>query len=174
MPACCLMIIDVQRGFINRWTAAVPDAVEALQERYEHVIALRFLNPEGSFHRRLIGWGRFAPGSAETELAFTPRADALVLEKTTYSALVPAVRSELRRIGADEVHLCGIATDGCVLKTAVDLFEAGIVPVVLADACASHGGPECHRAGLMLLKRFIGERQVREPPAPRSLREDGS
>ncbi len=160
MAAHCLIIVDVQRGFINRSTAHVPAAVEALQHRFAHVIALRFVNPAGSFHRRLIGWTRCAPGSEETEFAFAPRADALKVEKTTYSAFTPTVRSELRRIGAAEVHLCGIATDGCVLKTAVDLFEAGIVPIVLADACASHGGPECHDAGLLLLRRFIGVQQI--------------
>jgi len=161
MTARCLMIIDVQRGFINRWTAEIPDKVAVLQARYDHLIALRFVNPEGSQHRRLLGWSRFAPGSADAELAFVPRQDALVVEKTTYTALVPTVRAELRRLGLLEIHLCGIATDGCVLKTAVDLFEAGFMPIVLADACGSHGGADCHEAGLKLLKRFIGERQMR-------------
>ncbi len=160
MTTHCLMIIDVQRGFINRWTSKIPDVVSALQHAHPHVIVARFANPEGSMHRRLFGWHRMAPGTKETELAFLPRPDALVVDKHTYTALTPAVRSELRRIGATEVALCGIATDGCVLKTAVDLFEAGIRPIVLADACGSHGGPECHEAGLLLLRRFIGEAQV--------------
>ena len=53
-----------------------------------------------------------------------------------------------------------------MLKSAVDLFEAGIEPVVLADHCASHGGRDCHEAGLKLLKRFIGEGQVVEYAGP--------
>ena len=103
-----------------------------------------------------------APGSDETELAFAPRPDALVVDKHTYTALTPAVRSELRRINADSVALCGIATDGCVLKTAVDLFEAGLRPIVRLDACGSHGGGECHDAGVLLLRRFIGDAQLTE------------
>jgi len=55
---------------------------------------------------------------------------------------------------------CGIATDGCVLKTAVDLFEAGIRPVVLTDAVSSHAGDEVHQAGLLLISRFIGGEQL--------------
>ena len=62
----------------------------------------------------------------------------------------------------ERVHLCGIATDNCVLKSAVDLFEAGLEPLVLAADCASHGGPECHAAGLLLLARFIGAERVIE------------
>lgn len=162
MVPAYLLIIDVQKGFVNDWTRAIPARVEDLQHRSARVAVTRFLNPEGSMHRRLIHWSRFAPGSEEAELAFVPRPDAWTFDKTTYTAATPDLLGHLREAGIDTVHLCGIATDNCVLKTAVDLFEAGIRPVVLADACASHGGPDCHAAGLLLLRRFIGMEQVAE------------
>jgi nicotinamidase-related amidase len=155
-----LFIIDVQKGFINRWTEAVPARVEALQGDFDRVVATRFFNPPGSLHRRLIGWHRFDRDSDDFGFAFAPRADAQVLDKATYTCLTPDLLGTLRGDGVETVHLAGIATDNCVLKTAVDLFEAGIAPLVHADACASHGGPDCHAAGLMLLRRFIGEAQV--------------
>ena len=160
MPTPLLILVDVQAGFVNAWTRAMPDRARRLQEQYGRVVATRFVNPEGSMHRRLLGWPRFAPQSAEVDLAFAPAAHVRVIDKTAYTCLVPAVRALIEAEGIDEVHLAGIATDGCVLKTAVDLFEAGIRPVVLAGACASHGGPDCHAAGLMLLRRFIGRAQV--------------
>jgi nicotinamidase-related amidase len=107
-----------------------------------------------------MDWPRFAPGSAETALAFVPRAGAPVVEKTVYSALDAGLGAWLTTAGVGTVYLAGIATDNCVLKTAVDLFEAGWRPVVLEDCCASHGGPECHAAGLLLLRRLIGPRQI--------------
>jgi nicotinamidase-related amidase len=164
MPRC-LLIVDVQKGFLNGWTRHIPARVEALQAGYDHVIATRFLNPEDSPYRRLIHWSRMAPGSDEVELAFTPRADALLYNKSVYGAVTPALRAFLDARQIARVEICGIATDNCVLKTAVDLFEAGYVPVVLADACASHGGPECHACGLRLLRRFIGRDQVIEAKA---------
>jgi len=160
MASGCLFIIDVQRGFVNEWTREIPEKVAGLQDRFDTVVATRFVNPEGSFYRSLIGWTRFAPGSDDTTLAFRPRDDALVVDKAQYSCLVPAVETLLAERQIGRVHLCGIATDNCVLKTAVDLFERGIEPVVLADYCASHGGPDCHQAGLLLLRRFIGAGQV--------------
>ena len=48
-----------------------------------------------------------------------------------------------------------------MLKTAIDAFERGIEPVVVVDACASHAGREIHEAGLTLLRRFVGGRQLR-------------
>jgi nicotinamidase-related amidase len=160
-----LIIIDVQRGFINPATAHVPARVDALQDRYGTVIVTRFVNPEGSAHRRLIGWHRFAPGSADTALAFTPRRDARIAEKHGYSCLTAEVRAVLDAAGAGEVHLCGIATDNCVLASAIALFEGGYTPVVLADACSSHAGAEYHDWGLRILRRLIGVTQVRQGTA---------
>jgi nicotinamidase-related amidase len=160
MAPSCLIVIDVQQGFVNAATAAIPARVDALQRRFDLVAASRFVNPPGSAFRRLLDWPRFAPGSGEAALAWTPRADAPVFEKAAYSALDDGLRAWLRARGVATVHLAGIATDNCVLKTAVDLFEAGWRPVVVEDCCASHGGPECHEAGLLLLRRFIGVRQL--------------
>jgi nicotinamidase-related amidase len=42
----------------------------------------------------------------------------------------------------------------------VDLFEHGIVPRVLANACGSHAGSDAHERGLQVLERFIGLNQV--------------
>lgn len=156
----CLIIIDVQKGFINQWTGHVPARVRARQDDYDHIIVTRFINPPGSPHRRFLGWPRFAPGSADTELAFAPRDGARIMDKSTYTCAPGDFIAELKQNGVERVHLCGIATDSCVLKTAVDLFEAGLEPLVLAADCASHGGPECHEAGLLLLARFIGAERV--------------
>jgi len=155
-----LLIVDVQKGFIGPATAHIPARVEALQDAFEHVVATRFLNPPGSPYRNWIGWSRMAPGAEEVELAFQPAADAIILDKRTYTCVDATFLATLGEWGADAVHLAGIATDNCVLKCAVDLFEAGIRPVVHADCCASHGGAACHEAGLMLLRRFIGEDQI--------------
>lgn len=159
--AAALIIIDVQKGFIGATTAHVPARVEALQGNYATVVATRFVNPEGSAHRRLIGWRRFAPGSADTELAFAPAAQVRVVDKVTYSCLTAEVRGILAASGADEVHLAGIATDNCVLASAIAAFEAGLTPVVLAEACGSHGGADYHDWGLRILRRLIGAAQVR-------------
>lgn len=162
MSESMLIIIDVQRGFINEWTEFIPKKAEDLQSRFGQTWVSRFINPEGSLHRSLIGWDRFAPGSFDTELAFTPRPDAVQFEKSNYTCVSDDILAAVTDAGISEVHLCGIATDNCVLKTAVDLFEAGLRPVVLAFACASHGGAESHEAGIKLLKRFIGDGQVIE------------
>jgi nicotinamidase-related amidase len=155
-----LLIIDVQKGFITESTDHIPAIVEALAAQYATVFATRFINPRGSAYRRLIHWERFTPGSEDTQLAFIPPAGTAVIEKFSYSCIDAGFRARLEMMDATEVHLCGIATDNCVLKCAVDLFEAGYRPVVLAAACASHAGKDYHDWGLKILRRLIGSEQV--------------
>ncbi|WP_285665397.1 cysteine hydrolase family protein [Actinorhabdospora filicis] len=69
------------------------------------------------------------------------------------SALVSLFSQErtglLRTEGCTNLYFSGIATESCVGTSAVDAFERGYVPWILADATASHVGPEAHQAGLL-------------------------
>lgn len=58
------------------------------------------------------------------------------------------------------LYLVGIDTDCCVLKTATDLFERGIRPIVLEHYCASNGGEDSHKAALRVMERTIGRNQI--------------
>jgi nicotinamidase-related amidase len=108
-----------------------------------------------------MDWQKFAPNSVDVQFAFTPRDDATLIEKPVYTCVTPNFLAMLARERIAEIHLAGIATDNCVLKCAVDLFEAGLRPVVLADHCASHAGADHHTWGLAIIERFVGAGQVR-------------
>ena len=155
-----LLIVDVQVGFVNDATHHVVPKVEALQKRYAHVYATRFINAEGSPYRRLLDWHRFYAGSDDVPLAFEPIDGVVVLDKHVYTCVTPDFLRDLRDKGIDEVAICGIDTDACVSACAVDLFENGIRPVLLSDACASHAGAEFHEAALRILARLIGRKQI--------------
>lgn len=155
-----LIIVDVQKGAINDWTAHVPARVEGLQGSFDEVIVTRLYNPQRSLYRRLIGWNQFSLGSQETQLAFAPRAEATIVDTSSYNTVSEPLISRFKTAGINRVHVCGIATEGAVLLTAVSLFEQGIEPVVLAHACGSDAGHELHEAALQILRRLIGPRQV--------------
>lgn len=156
-----LLIVDVQEGFINDATAHIPAAVEELQHDYDHVYVTRFINGPESPHRKLIDWHRFGNDSADVPLAFNVKDNVAVIDKFKYTCIDSEFLRELRGKGITEVHICGIDTDACVLKCAVDLFEAGVRPVVIASACASHAGADFHKYGLSILRRLIGRSQIR-------------
>lgn len=156
----CVLIIDVQKGFINESTKHIPKLVEKIQEEYEYVYVTKFFNKEKSFYRKLIKWNRFYKNSEDFELAFSPVDRAIIIDKSIYSCVSTSFLQKLNDQGIDEIDLCGVDTDICVTKCAVDLFEAEIIPRVLSEYCASHAGSETHFFAIGVLARFIGRDQV--------------
>ena len=58
------------------------------------------------------------------------------------------------------IFIFGADTDCCVLKTATDIFEQGLMPIVLAEYCDSNAGPKSHEAGLLVMGRLIGKKCI--------------
>ncbi len=164
-----LLVIDVQNGFVNSKSEHVVEPIANVVEKWlkagKPMILTRFINDPGSQWERLIHWPRLRE-SPEIDLhpqiisAIKGSKFAYVIDKRSYSSLTPEVIEILNRYKPKRVILCGIATDGCVLKTAIDLFEQAQTPFVLTDLCASHAGEEMHSAGLLLLEHLIGKDQL--------------
>lgn len=158
-----LVVIDMQRGFENEHTRHLPEQINRLVDsgRFGHVIYTQFFNGRGSPFRRILNWRRFI-GTRDTDLmeGIAERARRVVT-KHRYTCFCPEM---LRYLGInfeiDTLCFCGVDTDCCVLKSAVDAFEQGYIPYVLVDCCASHAGPQAHAAGLAILRRMIGEAQL--------------
>lgn len=164
-----LLIVDVQNGFVNDNSRHIVPNVKKLAEHWIRkdapVYMSQFTNFPGSQWETLIGWRRLTD---EKEIAIIAELSevaerANVYRKRSYSCLVGPFLEDLKKHRWGEVVICGIATDGCVLATAIDLFEYAphpIRPVVVSDAVASHAGAPIHEAGLLLIDRFIGKSQV--------------
>ena len=104
-------------------------------------------------------------GSPGAELAFRARAPMTVIDKTGYGLIgsLDETRRALDRAGiapGDEVHLCGVDTDACVLKVALDLFDMGYRPRILLDACASGNGADYHERAIEIFTRQLGRKAV--------------
>lgn len=159
-----LVVIDVQNGFISGHTAHVVPVVAALaatcsQARVD-VVFTRFVNQPGSAFERLLGWRELqAPPSTDIVPELAHRVQH-VRDKYHYSAFTSEFEELVDARGWTRLLLCGIATEACVLKTAVDAFERGLTPVVVEDACASDGGRTAHEAGLLVIRRVIGAAQL--------------
>ena len=156
-----LIIVDVQRGFMNEHTQHIAQPIYQVQSRFPIVVATRYYRRPDSALDRVLSIEGFERGSPETELAFTPIESAIVVEKSEYSCVSSHLVDMLRSRNVRSACVCGVDTDQCVLMTAADLLQHDVVPIVLADLCASAAGPQYHEAGLLLLRRLIGKEQVR-------------
>lgn len=162
-----LIVVDVQTGFIRPASAPVVEPILQLVGEWRRagrpVVFTRYNNYPGSPFERLVKWSEMQPGTDDVEIVPELKGEAalaLVVDKTGYTSLTPDVLAFLAEHQVTDVFVCGIATESCVLKTAVDAFEQGFTPWVVVDACASHGGVGPHEAGLLVLRRFIGAGQL--------------
>lgn len=155
-----LLIVDVQKAFIHEQTIEVLPVIQELMRHYAHIAASRFHNVPHSNYVRLLDWQECFKNDVGYPFAIRLPENILVVEKSTYNGFTPALQDHLSRLHIQEVHLCGVDTDACILATAMAIFDAGLRPVVMARACASSGGRDLHEAALAVLRRNIGEKQV--------------
>ena len=161
-----LLVVDVQRCFLNDFTRHVPGRIVRLieSEDYKPILFTRFVNaPESPYHR-FLNW-HDCECSPDTDLAPELERFAVrdrVFSKPGLAGLPDKLASRLRERKVTEITVVGIDTDMCVLKIAMDLFDRGIRPLVMTDCCASTAGLQAHLAGLAVLSRNIGAHQLRE------------
>ncbi len=161
-----LVLVDLQEGFVTPDTQGtvplIADHVRRRGSSYAGIIATRFVNQPGSLYQAERDWHQMMPGP-ETELVPQIRDVVdVVIPKHGLAPVPDDLLPVLHRMGVERVALCGFDTDQCVLATALLLWDAGIAPEVLAPLCSSSGGTDIHEAGLAILRRSIGDRNVIE------------
>ncbi|WP_211246878.1 isochorismatase family protein [Mycoplasma elephantis] len=87
----------------------------------------------------------------------------LIIEKNIYNSVNQDFIKKLIEINEglpNKIYIVGVDTDCCVLTIATSLFENDIRPIVMSYYCMSNGGYNSHEAGMLCMKRLIGERQI--------------
>jgi nicotinamidase-related amidase len=164
--SAALMLIDVQIGSITEHTEHLLPALGSFLDRHQSAfsstVATRFVNTDASAIRKVVGTTEMSSMPAIELCKVVRRPGIEVITKNTYSAVTDELLTRFQTAGVTVVYLSGVDTDMCVLQTAVDLFEAHLVPRVLTDLCASTGGESAHTAGLLVLRRSLGDAQIIE------------
>ncbi|SHM56014.1 Nicotinamidase-related amidase [Chitinophaga jiangningensis] len=159
-----LLVVDMQQGFVKppceRIISPIISLIKHFTAAHRPVAFTQFINPAYSNFEQLMQWQKLRH-SAETDIipVLQPLATNIFV-KHQYSAFTPAFEYFLQQHRVQKLYLCGIATESCVLKSAMDAFERGLHPVVVQDAVYSHASDAHHAAGLLVLARNIGETQL--------------
>ena len=83
-----------------------------------------------------------------------------IIEKRVYTAYNDELKLYIDSNNFETIYLCGIDTDACVLKTALDLFENNLDVKVIEDCSMSHSGIEYHNSAINMLRKLIGNQNV--------------
>jgi nicotinamidase/pyrazinamidase len=151
-----LLVVDMQYDFLPGGSLGVPRGDEVLApvnrllalygERGLPVYASRDWHPADhvSFAARGGPWPPHCvagtPGAAFPEALSMPPQTVVISKAVTadtdaYSAFNgTGLAEQLKDRGVRRVAVCGLATDYCVLNTALDAIEAGFQTLVLLDA----------------------------------------
>ena len=162
--------IDLQEGFLTdeiRQSGYV-EKVEAFlrAQNKSDVVLTRFVNAPDSNFVKLIESTGMQAGDPQNELCGSLESAGFeIIEKTAFGAWLPAVQEKAKQAGATEIVMFGLDSDACVLKTSLDVFDAGLRPIVLRDLCENSGGTVRNVQGLALLNVLIGAAQMMQSDA---------
>ena len=162
-----LIIVDMQNGFARyEQTIRLAERIKLFMKRklFDAVIATRFFNEDDSMYEKMFGWKRLKTEEERKVPDGIAKYVNYYADKYIYNCVNSNFIQRLCQLNDGEypqkVFVIGADTDCCVMTIATALFENNIRPVVLTKYVDSNGGPESHKAGLLVMRRLIGEKQL--------------
>lgn len=162
-----LLVVDMQNAFVNETVRPIIPNIIALIDKFKatnRLIAFsRFINSETSNYVKLLQWNSCAVGK---EIEIIPELidytkTTFVFDKPYYTPYTTEFESYLTRNKINRIFICGVTTESCVLKAALDIFEDNKEPIVVENACYCDRGMASHKAGIFIISRNIGRRQIK-------------
>lgn len=155
-----LLVIDLQENFINHNTKNVQNSIKKLIDSNiaNHIVFTKFINDDSSNFYRILNY-KGCMNEEDRNIVIDTK-DYKVIEKRIYTAYNDELKLYIDTNNIKTIYLCGIDTDACVLKTALDLFENNFDVKVIEDCSMSHSGIEYHNFAINMLKKLIGRQNV--------------
>ena len=155
-----LLVIDLQNAFINEHTKNLPNKIKEIidNKQYDKVVFTRFIKKKDSIYVKKLAWNKCI--NEEEKKIVINVGENKIIDKFVYTAINKELINYIKENKIEDIYLCGIDTECCVLKTAFDLFELGYNVYVLKDYCASTLGMERHNNAIEILKRNIGKEYI--------------
>lgn len=149
-----LLIIDVQNGFVKKQTQYVVDNLRKLlsKERYDKIIQTRWENYMGSRYEEQLGYTAVG-NTQETDTVFHDVGD-IVITRCAYSAYTDKLVKNISK--DDEIYVCGLETDACVLGTCFSLWDNGYKFKVIEN-CTGTNAKDLHKPSIKLMQRQFGK-----------------
>ena len=165
-----LVVIDVQNGFVSspEKTAIAQKIIELTQKHiFERVVCVKFVNREDGVFPKYHRFYDMHKGK-EIELVDELTAD-LVINRSIYTCVTEEFIEKVTKINdgdkIQELFLCGIGTDTSILKSALDLFERDIKPLILTNYCIPQDNSAITQMkGVTFVSRMVSDKCIISKP----------
>ena len=160
-----LVIIDMQKEFINRHTKDVPERIRKFLEEkadaFSLIIGTQYINHEGTACYQHEGWKKCMAGDEGTELCGELREYMdFVVQKDKYTCYTNEFQKLLKLHNIERIYFCGVNTGCCVLHSALDCYEDVMDCYVIPDLCGSTSGKHYHDISIDLLGTLITKERL--------------
>ena len=155
-----LLVIDFQNAFINHNTikakADIPELIKSGE--FDEVLFTRFINNKESPVYKKLNWQGCIDEKSRNICIDINGYD--VIDKDKYSAFGENICEYIKSRNIEEIYLCGIDIECCVLVTAFNFFENGYDIYVLKDFVYCTEGEKRKNNALDILSRNIGSQNI--------------
>lgn len=153
-----LLIIDLQKSFINENTIYVIKNIQEKMKQFNHIIFTRFINEYDSIYYKKLNYKGCL--LEEDKQIVIPVENNMIIDKKIYTAYCDELVKYIKEKNINKIYLCGIDIECCVLKTALDLFENDYEVYIIKDCCACTFGEERKQNAIDILLSNIGEESI--------------
>ncbi len=161
-----LVVMNLQNGLINtpEKTALSQKIIELSQKHiFDRVVCVKFVNRDDGVFPKYHRYYDMHKGK-EIELVDELTAD-LIINRSIYSCVTEDFVEKVTKINDGdnlvELFICGIGTDTSIFKSALDLFELDIKPIILTDYCIPNDNSAITQMkGIKLISGMIGEKCI--------------
>ncbi len=160
MSKKALLVVDVQKYYLNEHTDYLPYAIEHYikSNHYDFVIFSKFINHTRANIFKTFNWGKMMTPNdtdiCDNLLQFITEDNLFI--KDTYSVFkAKGFHDYLLKNEIHDLTLCGLDADACILASAYDGFDLGYSIHVLDDLTDCHIGDEFKQFGLNIINKNI-------------------
>lgn len=157
-----LLIIDVQNYFINKNTQHLPSNIKRFisENHFPVIVFSQFINsPDSQFVKQLNFTGCMRPPYSDIVDELKPWVKKNnVFTKNTFSIFSnPDFEKFLKKNKIEELVICGLDTDYCILADCFNAFDKGYKVSVVADCCGSFtSGDVGHQSAVEIIRKNLG------------------
>jgi len=155
-----LLIIDVQKFFINKFTKDIPKKIANFLKNnsFDFTIFSKFVFSKKSSFARFVKKPRLV-SPKDTDIVPELRKFITkdnVFTKSTFSVFKSKkFLKSLKKKKVKNLYICGFDTNGCIFSTAIEAFDLGFDVKILENLCASHSSKRFHKNAIEILRKNV-------------------
>lgn len=159
----CLVIIDMQNGFINEHTRHLISKIKEFIEKsnFDNVVATQYVNHPDTACYKFEGWKECMQGTTSTDIVkeLKPLIQR-TFKKDKYSCWNSQFKQFVKENKFNKLFFVGVNTGCCVLHSAFDAYNDLQDCCVIENLCGSTSGESSHKAAIQILTECITPERV--------------